>query len=83
MKGGLTATATLITEKHENALYIPLRALKGTIGNYRADVLIDPDKNTYDSRPVTIGIQTERFVEILSGLSEGDQVIIGTPPGAR
>jgi RND family efflux transporter MFP subunit len=83
LKGGLTATANLVVEKHENVLIIPIRALKGSVGNYRVDVLVDAATGKYESRTVTTGIQNDRSIEIISGLKEGEQVIIGTPTTSR
>jgi len=83
LKGGLTATANLVVEKHENVLVIPIKALKGSSGHYRVDVLIDAKTGKYESKSVTTGIQNDRYIEILSGLNEGEQVIIGTPPSVK
>jgi len=79
LKGGLTATANLVVEKRQNVLIIPIKALKGSAGNYRVDVLTDPQTGAYESRSVKTGVQNDRSIEIISGVKEGDKVIIGTP----
>ncbi len=79
LKGGLTATANLVVEKRQGVLIIPIKALKGSTGNYRVDVLTNAQTNAFESRSVKTGVQNDRSIEILSGLKEGDKVIIGTP----
>jgi HlyD family secretion protein len=39
LKGGLTATADVIVEKHENVLLIPNRSVKGSPGDYWVEVV--------------------------------------------
>lgn len=76
LKGGLTATADIIVEKHENVLLIPNRAIKGSPGDYWVEVVIDEETLATEKRPVELGAQNEDFTEVLSGLSEGEKVLI-------
>jgi HlyD family secretion protein len=75
-KGGLTATADIIVEKHENVLLVPNRSVKGSPGNYYVEVVTDEEKVTTEKRPVTLGAQSEQFSEVISGLSEGEKIIV-------
>ena len=76
LKGGLTATADIIVEKHENVLLVPNRSIKGSPGDYWVEVVIDEEKVTTEKRPVTLGAQNEQLSEVISGLSEGEKIIV-------
>lgn len=81
LKGGLTATADIIIDEHKDVLMVPNRAIKGSVGNYWVDVVIDEKKVTTEKRPVAIGIQNEQFTEIISGLNQGEKVIVEATRG--
>jgi RND family efflux transporter MFP subunit len=81
LKGGLTATADIIVEKHENVLLIPNRSIKGSPGNYWVEVVIDEKKVSTEKRPVVLGAQNDQFSEVVSGLSEGEKIIVQATRG--
>jgi RND family efflux transporter MFP subunit len=76
LKGGLTATANIIVEKNENVLLIPNRSIKGSPGNYYVDVVRDEKTMATEKRPVELGTQNDQFTEVISGLSQGEKVIV-------
>lgn len=76
LKGGLTATADIIVAKHENVLLVPNQAIKGSPGDYWVEVVIDEETMATEKRAVELGAQNEEFSEVLSGLSEGEKVLI-------
>ena len=76
LKGGLTATADIIVEKHENVLLIPNRSVKGLPGDYWVEVVIDEQKLTTEQRHIDIGAQNENSSEVVSGLKEGEKIIV-------
>jgi RND family efflux transporter MFP subunit len=76
LKGGLTATADIIIDEHKDILMVPNRAIKGSLGEYWVDVVVDEKKMTTEKRPVVLGVQNEQFTEIVSGLVEGEQVVV-------
>jgi multidrug efflux pump subunit AcrA (membrane-fusion protein) len=76
LKGGLTATANIIVDSRENVLYIPNSALKGTKDNYSVDVMVNKEKGTTEKRNVVIGIQNNNYAEVISGLKEGEEVVV-------
>ena len=80
-KGGLTATADIIIDEHKDILMVPNRAIKGSVGNYWVDVVIDEKKVITEKRPVVVGAQNEQFTEIISGLSQGEKVIVEATRG--
>ena len=76
LRGGLTATADIIIGKRDNVLQVPNRAIKGLSGDYSVDVVTDPATATTEKRSVKIGMQNKRMTEIISGLKEGEKVLI-------
>jgi multidrug efflux pump subunit AcrA (membrane-fusion protein) len=50
--------------------------------NQTSVLVVDPT-NKVQERPVTLGIQTENEAEVLSGLGEGDQVVISDKSGLK
>jgi RND family efflux transporter MFP subunit len=70
---GLYAEATLTLNRSPNALTIPVQAIDRE--SNRTTVAIVNAQGRVEIRPVTIGMETESEVEIVSGLSEGDRVI--------
>lgn len=78
---GLYADATITLEKHDHALAIPLQALDQNNGRATADVVSAANK--IEVRRVVIGIQTPIDAEILSGLQEGDSVVVSDRSGLK
>lgn len=76
IKPGMTANVTVSTASRDNVLYIPIRALHTNDAGKYVRVL---KENTPTDTPITIGLKADNGqVEILSGLNEGDEVIIST-----
>ncbi len=78
LRGGLTATADIITGMRENVLQVPNRAIKGLSGDYWVDVVLDASSAKTEKRPVKTGVQNKKNTEIVSGLKEGEMVLIET-----
>ena len=76
LRGGLTATADIITEKRENVLLIPNGAIKGSRGDYWTEVVIDEATMETERRDITIGVQNALYAEVLTGINEGEKVIV-------
>ena len=76
LRGGLTATADIITGKRENVLQAPNRAIKGLAGDFWVDVVTNASTAATEKRPVKTGLQNKKSTEIISGLKEGEQVLI-------
>jgi len=81
LKGGLTATADIIVLKHENVLLIPNRSIKGSPGDYWVDVVLDEKTMTTEKRQVELGAQNDRISEVISGLGEGERIIVEATRG--
>jgi len=75
LKGKLTATADIAVSTVENALLVPLSAVTTTGSATTVTVVIGTNGET-EKRAVTPGIQNQQFVQILTGLEEGERVVI-------
>ncbi|EGR0747607.1 efflux transporter periplasmic adaptor subunit [Vibrio parahaemolyticus] len=73
---GMTAQVSIVLEQSENTLIVPSQVLQksGGKGNYTVPVL---EQGQVVQKPVTVGINNKVNAEILSGLKEGDQVVLG------
>ncbi len=76
LASGMSVSVSIETGRAENALAIPVTALTGTSGNATVRVL-DPTGQVV-VRPVEIGLVGDEYVEIKSGLGEGEVVVTGT-----
>lgn len=73
---GLTASVTLYKGKADNALQVPISALRD-LGNGEYGVFVVEKDHSLKFTPVTIGLKTTSYVEILSGLEKGQMVSTG------
>lgn len=72
---GMTADVDVRIEGTENALIIPVDALHQNSASYYVYTGYDEEQKRYTGRTdVTIGMQNDDYVEITSGLNEGDTV---------
>ena len=81
LRGGLTANADIVVERHQNVLLVPNRAIKGSPGDYWVEVVIDEITGETEKRQVVLGAQSEQFSEVISGLYEGEKVIVEATRG--
>lgn len=70
---GTPLSASVIVERRENALYIPVAALRKQ--NSRNYVLVSNADGSKGEVDVEIGVQTTTDVEIIKGLEEGQKVV--------
>jgi multidrug efflux pump subunit AcrA (membrane-fusion protein) len=71
---GMFATVSLVTDSRDNVPVIPRTALIRTYGRWIAFV-IPEGSSTAERREVTLGLEGEVMVEVLSGLENGEQVV--------
>jgi RND family efflux transporter MFP subunit len=69
-----TATVTVTVAESEGALYVPARAVRTKDGTSRVTIQGGAE------RVVEMGVRSDQYVEITSGLSENDRVVL--PGGA-
>jgi RND family efflux transporter MFP subunit len=72
---GMYASASLILNDEKNALAVPVQSLNRSEDHIT--VLLINKQNKLEERAVRIGIEASDQAEILSGLAEGDLVVIG------
>ncbi|WPC72469.1 efflux RND transporter periplasmic adaptor subunit [Vibrio porteresiae] len=80
---GMTAQVSIVLKKSEEALLVPAQVLVKQPGpkgesQYQVPVL---ENGKVVNRDVKVGINNKVNAEILSGLKEGDQVVLGVPSG--
>ena len=81
LRDGMSATADIIIERRHNVLLIPNRAIRGTREAPLVHVYVNGE---VEERGVTAGLSDGINTEILSGLEEGERVVLpprGTPSG--
>jgi HlyD family secretion protein len=73
---GMTANMTIVTKDKAAVLVVPTRAILDGKNGKVVRVITDAKKKTYSETPVTLGIQGDDGTEILSGLSEGQTIVV-------
>jgi HlyD family secretion protein len=73
---GMTADANLVMYAREDVLLVPNQAIQADRSTGTFSVML-VDGDTVSEVSVTIGLRDDRYTEIISGLSEGDQIQIG------
>ncbi len=84
LKPDMTATVDMEVVRRKDVLTVPVDAIKPSTGGDTVTVLKTnaAGEATYEITPVTIGISDGDNTEILSGLKEGDVVVLsGEVPG--
>ncbi len=78
---GLYAEADLQFDHKDNIPAVPVQALNQE-GDKTSVFVVDPN-GTLESRVVQVGLQTASNAEILSGLNEGEQVVVSDRSGLK
>lgn len=81
LKVGMSATATIVIVKHSGVLLLPLEALQASKGTqyvwvYTGTLPKDSSANPGKRTTVEVGLSNSDYVEITSGLTADDQVVI-------
>jgi HlyD family secretion protein len=76
LKPGMTANATIITDLLDNVLVVPNWAIR--LDRETGQALVNRLTVTGDIEevPVVTGLRNEQFSEVISGLNEGDVVVV-------
>jgi len=85
---GMYAEVDLTLKRENDALSVPVTAVDVDPDNEHAGkVMVVDSGDRLQNRPVTLGMQTANRIEVQSGLTSGDLVVIGSraglQPGAR
>lgn len=78
---GVYAEATLTLDWRDNALTVPLQAVNHE-GDHTTVYIVDK-QNKLEDRQVALGVQTATDAEVLSGLQDGDAVVVSDRGGLK
>ena len=76
LRTGMSCKAEIIIAQYEDVVYIPVQAVLRVAGQPTVYVVKD---GTYTERAVEIGLDDNKMIRIVSGLEEGE-VVLMTPP---
>lgn len=71
---GMNGDVAIILDKKDDTLSIPFEATRERDNKFYVDV--KTNNNEYEEREIQIGLETEDYVEIISGLTESDEILI-------
>lgn len=78
---GMFAEAVVTLDRHNGALAIPVQAVAGA--EDKASLLVVDPQNQLVQKEVRLGLETADRREVLSGLNDGDLVVVGKATGLR
>jgi HlyD family secretion protein len=73
LKPGVSGRAEIIVTNLVNVLTVPMQAVTSVKGQ---QVCFMPDGAGHKAAPVEVGLYNDKFIEIKSGLKEGDEVLL-------
>jgi len=73
LRDGMSASAEIITDQRHNVLLIPNRAIQGSPENPWVEVVTN---NETKKISVALGLSDGMYTEVLSGLEEGEEVVL-------
>ena len=78
---GMYAEAAISLERTRDALCVPLQAVNHE-GELTTAFVVN-QKNTIEDRKITLGLQTASEAQVITGISEGDQVVVSDRSGLK
>ena len=79
---GMTAQVSIVLENAEDALLVPAQALVRKPGRGDFWQVLVTQGDHAEPRDVEVGINNKIYAQILSGLEEGDEIVIGQSSGS-
>jgi RND family efflux transporter MFP subunit len=80
LKDGMSATAEVVIARRDNVLLIPNAVIQGTVQNPYVEV---PVNGKPVERQITLGLSDGTNTEVLSGLEEGEEVVVPAPTSTQ
>ncbi|MCS7174622.1 efflux RND transporter periplasmic adaptor subunit [Pseudothermotoga sp.] len=71
---GLSCEVNIVTLSKENVIAVPVNAVKFVSG--KSYVTVKKKDGTTEDREISVGVRTSNFYEVLSGLAEGEVVLV-------
>jgi HlyD family secretion protein len=81
LMSGMNVDVEILIEEKEDTLIIPIESVT-KVGNKYVASTKDSEGNL-KSTPIEVGITTDNYIEVLSGLKEGDTIYYNTEAGAE
>ncbi|KKT24972.1 MAG: Efflux transporter, RND family, MFP subunit [Candidatus Magasanikbacteria bacterium GW2011_GWA2_43_9] len=76
IRSGMTANVDILTDRKENVLVVPRRAVLTQDGKKIVRVVTDTEKGIFEERDVETGLSgDDGLVEIVSGVEEGEEIV--------
>jgi len=76
LRPGMSCRAEIFVEQYDSALYLPVQCVVRVAGKPTVYV---QTATGLEARPVKIGLDNNRMVHVLDGVSEGDSVVLDPP----
>jgi len=76
LRTGMSCRARIIIEEYDDVLYVPVQAV---VRKGNQPVVYVLEGKEMKARPVDIGLDNNRMVYVISGLSEGELVVLNPP----
>lgn len=76
LRPGMSARVEILVEELASAVYVPVQAVTFVAGKTTVYVREGGDEV---ARPVRLGLSSDRYVEVVEGLSEGEKVMLAPP----
>ena len=76
LRGSLTATADIVQEDKKNVLLVPAGAIIESPEGMFVELWDEATMET-QMRQIVAGTRTYQFIEVISGVEEGDKVVVG------
>jgi HlyD family secretion protein len=76
VRTGMSATATVVVNDLEDAIIVPNRFIRIDRASQQAFATIQDDDGKFQEVPVELGLRNDFDTQVISGLSDGDQVYL-------
>jgi HlyD family secretion protein len=84
VRSGMTASATVVVDRRDDALSVPAEAVRREDGVDVVSVVTEAEgRTTVTTRPVQVGARFDERVEIAGGLAAGERVLVPSAASSR
>jgi HlyD family secretion protein len=80
LKPGLSARCEIVVARLENVLTVPIQAVTTVNGQQMVHLATSPEPTAV---PVEVGLYNESLIEIVSGLEQGQSIMLNPPPPSQ
>jgi HlyD family secretion protein len=76
LRSGMTCEVEIIVETHRDVVYVPIQCVVRVDGKHTVYLVKDGPSS---KKHITVGLDNNRMVHIIEGLTEGDEVMLAPP----